>query len=152
MLESISIHSGLPPAIRLVAAHEVIYEALFDVSTTSRQRVGPYRRDGAAFTHPLPRGGTDFTIGHLMRYGNLSSLVFGLSARALFDCDSLSFWWARRELDYCSQTRSLAILKSHGALHYFEHPPADNYAKFIEISFSSPRCLFRIEDSQHVFY
>jgi hypothetical protein len=26
--------------------------------------VGPYRRDAAAFTHPLPRGGTDFMSRH----------------------------------------------------------------------------------------
>jgi hypothetical protein len=32
----------------------------WEVSTTSRWRVGPYGSEGVAFTHPLPRGGTDF--------------------------------------------------------------------------------------------
>jgi hypothetical protein len=47
--------SGLPAAIRLVTAHEV--------STTSPERVGKCGAVSAVQTHP--RGGTDFTIGHL---------------------------------------------------------------------------------------
>jgi len=51
MRNEISIHRGLPLQSGSLAQQ---------VGTTSRSReVGPYVQRCAAFTHPLPRGGTD---------------------------------------------------------------------------------------------